>query len=126
LTAETTLAVYLFVAVRNASLDRIKHDRVVQRQLDGTDSFDTPPGMGATPALPDRHIEQQDVTAAVWRAVETLPERARAIMVLRWREQQDWNAIAAALGMTVTAAQVQHTRALKQLREWLPGYLRDA
>jgi RNA polymerase sigma-70 factor (ECF subfamily) len=121
----TKLAVYLFVLVRNASLDRVKHESVARRQLEQMPALDAPPGMGKAPALPDHNIEQDNVAAAIWRAIESLPERARAIMVLRWREQHDWDEIAEALGLTSAAVQMQHSRALKQLRERLPGYLRE-
>jgi RNA polymerase sigma-70 factor (ECF subfamily) len=125
LAPETRLAVYLFVSVRNASLDRLKHEAMAQRRLRQSVVADAPLGMGAAPERVDLHVEQDDVVATIWQAIESLSERARAIMVLRWREQREWAEIADALGMTLAAVQMQHSRALKQLRERLPEYLRE-
>jgi RNA polymerase sigma factor (sigma-70 family) len=118
---DTTLAVFLFVAVRNAALNHVKHDAIVERQL-GRVAADHAPGMGAPPAQADVALEQQELVEAVWRAVGALPERARLVITLRWRDQLDWPAVAAAMGTSLAAVQMQHSRALKMLRTQLPGY----
>jgi RNA polymerase sigma-70 factor (ECF subfamily) len=118
---ETRLGVYLLVAVRRAALDVVRHGATVRRLV--VSRGDEVPGMGSAPGLADAMAEHDEVIALVWRAIDALPERARLVMMLRWREQWDWPRVAEALGVSVAAAQMQHTRALKTLREQLPRYL---
>jgi RNA polymerase sigma factor (sigma-70 family) len=79
--------------------------------------------MGSEPEPIDVRVEHEEVLTLVWRAIDTLPERARLVMMLRWQEHWEWPQIAEALGVSVPAAQMQHARALKVLREQLPKYL---
>jgi RNA polymerase sigma-70 factor (ECF subfamily) len=122
LAPDTTLAVLLFVAVRNAALNTVKHDAVVERGLRLMASTETTPGMGMPPERADLMVEHEELIASVWRAIDGLRDPARAILTLRWREQLEWPAIAAALGMSLAAVQMQHSRALKALRLNLPQY----
>jgi RNA polymerase sigma-70 factor (ECF subfamily) len=123
LAVDTRLSVYLFVAVRHAALNHVKRDAMARRRLALASTNEIPPGMGRAPAGPDVDVEHAEVIAAVWRAIETLPERTQAILALRWREQRDWPEIALQLGMSQGAVQMQHSRALKVLRKRLASVL---
>jgi RNA polymerase sigma-70 factor (sigma-E family) len=64
--------------------------------------------------------EQYDgVAAALWDAVRGLPERQRAVVVLRYYEQLSERETADALGVTVGTVKSQASRALDTLRAHL-------
>jgi len=115
----TTIAAYLFGAVRNAARNVVAKRRFAERRGAEAMAGAEPPGMGSGGAAPGTAVEEEELRTIVWTAVAALPERARAILTLRWRMQLEWREIADALSMTVNAAQVQHTRALAQLRRRL-------
>jgi RNA polymerase sigma-70 factor (sigma-E family) len=56
------------------------------------------------------------VTAALWDAVRALPERQRAVVVLRYYEQLSERETADALGVTIGTVKSQASRALGTLR----------
>ena len=61
--------------------------------------------------------------AAVWDAVQTLPRKARAVVVLRYYEQLSEAETAEALGISVGTVKSQASRALAALRERAPQHL---
>jgi RNA polymerase sigma-70 factor (sigma-E family) len=63
--------------------------------------------------------EYDGVAAAVWAAVRELPERQRAVVVLRYYEQLSERETADALGVTVGTVKSQASRALDTLRTYL-------
>ena len=69
----------------------------------------------------DRYDE--GVGAAVWEVVQTLPRRARAVVVLRYYEQLSEAETADVLGITVGTVKSQTSRALAALRERTPAAL---
>jgi RNA polymerase sigma-70 factor (sigma-E family) len=77
--------------------------------------------------VPDRtpvHDTYDDgVAAAVWDVVQTLPRRARAVVVLRYYEQLTEAETADVLGISVGTVKSQTSRALAALRERTPADL---
>ena len=65
--------------------------------------------------------EYDGVRAALWEAVRALPERQRAVVVLRYYEQLSERETAEALGVSVGTVKSQASRALDTLR----GHLGD-
>jgi len=59
----------------------------------------------------------EGVGAAVWAIVQTLPRRARAVVVLRYYEQLSEAETAEVLGISVGTVKSQCSRALATLRE---------
>ena len=55
----------------------------------------------------------------VWSAVDRLPERQRAVLYLRFRADLSFDAVAATLGITASAARSHSTQALANLRRSL-------
>jgi RNA polymerase sigma-70 factor (ECF subfamily) len=121
LTIRTTIAAYLFGAVRNAARNALAKRYFAERRGTQAIAVHEPPGMSEPVPPTDAATEDAERRAMVWRAVAALPERARAIITLRWRMQLDWDEIADAIGMTANAVQVQHSRALARLRRDLPA-----
>jgi RNA polymerase sigma-70 factor (sigma-E family) len=67
------------------------------------------------------HDDYDDgVGAALWDVVQTLPRRARAVVVLRYYEQLSEAETAAVLGISVGTVKSQASRALATLRERTP------
>ncbi len=81
----------------------------------------------ATGDLPDddRVTDEYDEgqRAAVWAVVQTLPRKARAVVVLRYYEQLSEAETADALGISVGTVKSQASRALAALRERAPQHL---
>jgi RNA polymerase sigma-70 factor (sigma-E family) len=66
--------------------------------------------------VPTAGAEYDGVTDALWTAVRALPERQRAVVVLRYYEQLSEKEAADALGVTVGTVKSQASRALDTLR----------
>ncbi|MBM6675516.1 sigma-70 family RNA polymerase sigma factor [Olsenella uli] len=59
--------------------------------------------------------------AQIWKAVQRLPERYRAVIHLRYVEQLPADAIAAACGISESAVRTRLSRAMGKLRVYLGG-----
>lgn len=77
-----------------------------------------------TEAVPDRtpvhDAYDEGLSAAVWQVVQTLPRKARAVVVLRYYEQLTEAETAEVLGISVGTVKSQCSRALAALRERTP------
>ena len=72
---------------------------------------------------PHHDAYDDGVGAALWEVVETLPRKARAVVVLRYYEQLSEAETAAVLGISVGTVKSQTSRALATLRERAPQTL---
>jgi RNA polymerase sigma-70 factor (sigma-E family) len=81
----------------------------------------------ATEQLPEPapHVDQYDDgrSAALWELVQSLPKKARAVLVLRYYEQLSEAETAEVLGVSVGTVKSQTSRALATLRERTPAHL---
>lgn len=80
----------------------------------------------ATEMLPDREFRDEydeGIGAALWDVVQTLPKKARAVVVLRYYEQLTEAETADLLGISVGTVKSQCSRALAALRERVPAEL---
>ena len=73
----------------------------------------------STHEVPVRGEEYDGVGAALWSAVRALPERQRAVVVLRYYEQLSEKETADALGVSLGTVKSQASRALTTLRTHL-------
>ena len=73
----------------------------------------------------DPHHDSYDegLGAALWQVVQTLPPKARAVVVLRYYEQLSETETADVLGISVGTVKSQCSRALASLRERVPAEL---
>jgi len=81
----------------------------------------------STDEVPDRtpvhDSPDEGVGAVVWEVVQTLPRKARAVVVLRYYEQLTEAETADVLGISVGTVKSQSSRALATLRERTPAEL---
>jgi RNA polymerase sigma-70 factor (ECF subfamily) len=112
----------LYAAVRNLARDRLRHRAVEERPHP---YFESPHIGQAESLLIEEAEEADDLQAAVQRALEFLSERQRQIVVLRWRRQLTYEQIGAELGIAPGTASVHMQRAIAQLRQLLPRFLKS-
>jgi RNA polymerase sigma-70 factor (ECF subfamily) len=86
---------YLFVAVRNAALGRLRRDATMQRWRQRTISEDSAPSQEAADAL----VELADANADIERALAEMPARRRAVCALRWIDGLSYAQISERLGI---------------------------
>jgi RNA polymerase sigma-70 factor (sigma-E family) len=81
----------------------------------------------ATDELPegDPHSDAYDdgTSDELWQVVQSLPPKARAVVVLRYYEQMSEAETADALGISIGTVKSQCSRALSALRERVPAEL---
>jgi RNA polymerase sigma-70 factor (sigma-E family) len=80
----------------------------------------------ATEVIPESHhtdTYDEGQRGAVWEVVQTLPRKARAVVVLRYYEQLSEAETADALGISVGTVKSQASRALATLRQRAPEHL---
>jgi RNA polymerase sigma-70 factor (sigma-E family) len=79
---------------------------------------------GAPAGTPAGFAYDDGVGDAVWQIVQTLPRRARAVVVLRYYEQLTEAETAEVLGVAIGTVKSQTVRAMAALRERTPATLR--
>jgi RNA polymerase sigma-70 factor (sigma-E family) len=72
---------------------------------------------------PHHDVPDEGVGAALWEVVQTLPRKARAVVVLRYYEEMSEAETAAVLGISVGTVKSQTSRALTALRARAPQNL---
>lgn len=113
---------YLFAACRNEALDHVKHERVVERASDRAAREGLTPGHGQVAARPDDEAQASEFSEALRREVRELPERRRAVFVLRWRDRLSHAEIGHLLGVSTKCSETQFGRAMATLRERLAHF----
>jgi RNA polymerase sigma-70 factor, ECF subfamily len=108
----------LYAIVRNLARDRLRHRAVEDRphpQLDSSHLLDA--------ATVENTDDADEIEAAVQRALGSLSERQRQVVLLRWRRQLTYEEIGAELGIASGTASAHMQRAIAQLRQVLPRFL---
>lgn len=109
-----SLRAYLFGAVRNQCIKRIKH-RQVRRRWEREEKQKTPP-RGADP---EEGFRYRELRRAMQEGVAELPERRRQVYVLSRQHGLTYKEIAAAMDISPKTVESQMVKALKFLRERL-------
>jgi RNA polymerase sigma-70 factor, ECF subfamily len=109
---------YLLAAVRNRALN-LRKRQTVERDWEQHESAPDVRELHPRPARADQLLETAELEQQVRAALESLPERCRLVMHLRWREQLSYAEIADVMGISVKGVENQLSRGLKALREKL-------
>lgn len=113
---ETSLRAYLLRATRNRALNQIRHRRVAERVR--------PEALGPSAApSADRDLAEQELRAAIARAVGDLPERCREVFELSRVHGLKYAEIAQVLGISIKTVETQMGKAIRVLRERLSPWV---
>lgn len=121
---EAKFTTYLFTITRNLvfneSRRRKRRSEVSSNEREENSHFQTPDD---PTRQPDNELLQEELRAAVDKAISSLPEQQRMAVVLRRYEQMPYEEIAKVLGLSVSAVKSLLFRARTTLRDALSGYL---
>ncbi|MDQ1090342.1 RNA polymerase sigma-70 factor [Siphonobacter sp. SORGH_AS_1065] len=114
----TSLKSYLYRAVHNRCLNRIKHLSVQAEyqsyvQADGSDVYQSPV----------QELMASELDIQLQRAIERLPEQCRLIFMMSRFEELKYQEIADQLGLSIKTVENQIGKALRILRTELADYL---
>jgi RNA polymerase sigma-70 factor (ECF subfamily) len=109
---------YLLRAVRNAALNALRHRQAEDRWEAAYLLEELPPGMGIPAEDAEEHIVRRELSDALLRAIDRLPERRRQIILLRL-QQLSYSEIAQILEISPKTIEAQVTQAFATLRETL-------
>ena len=117
LSTPDNLVGYLYRAVRNRSLNQLRHRRMVaewQTRQGAEERVDAPAA--------DKETERAEIVAAVRQAVSTLSPRCREVFELSRDRGLTYPEIAASLGISIKTVETLMGRALKGVRERLASF----
>lgn len=114
---------WLSRVVVNQSIDRWRRNRRRQATFTPLVEGDHAPSLADDAPAPDRHVHGLEVRDRLARALESLPERQRAVVVLRHYQEMSLDEIAETLGMRLGTVKSSLHRALGRMRQGLQGEL---
>jgi RNA polymerase sigma-70 factor (ECF subfamily) len=119
-----SLRAYLYVAVRNRSLDAMKAARSAARTYAASQAAgeQSAVGMGEPARSPFEDAEHRELVAALRTAIGRLPERCRLVLTLRCESHLSYAEIAEQLEISVKAVERHRQRGLKRLAKSLRGF----
>lgn len=101
---------FLYITVRNASLNLIRHDKIVSHYLEQQD----PSPIEEFNII--HSMIRSEVLAELYDALETLPESCQRISRMGYLEGMKNNEIAQKLGISINTVKTQKQRGLQLLR----------
>ena len=110
---------YLFGAVHREILTMQRTTRRRAALIAMADDETRSRSIGHAPVSPDTALEQAELEARVWQAVDALPVRYRVATVLRWRRDMSYDEIAQVLEVSSDSARQLVSRAVRMIRERL-------
>jgi RNA polymerase sigma-70 factor (ECF subfamily) len=117
LSIETSIDSYMFRAVRNASLNKIKHQKVRQ-------DYSAEQVAILSSAEPSTHLTlKNELQKQINEAIESLPEQCRIIFKLSRFEELKYSEIAEHMNLSVKTVENQMGKALRIMRDKLKDYL---
>lgn len=121
------IAPYLYASVRNRSLNLLRDARTRQNwELAHSADLarDSMSGEQSASSM-IASLEQEELGEVLRRVLETLPEHRRTVVTMRWFGGLSHAEIAAAVGTSVNAVEIQLRRALKELAAKIPSHLHE-
>jgi RNA polymerase sigma-70 factor (ECF subfamily) len=111
---------YLFAAVRNRALN-LRKRQLVEHEWAADEAHPDVRRLHRAPPASDRALEERERDMALGAAMESLPERCRMVMRLRWEEQMSHAEIAEVMGISLKGVENQLARGLQRLRQRFLG-----
>jgi len=108
-----SLKSYLYSAVRNHAISHLRHALVERHWREGEVQGEAHHDLNDA----DRLLESEELVGAVQRVLESLPERCRLALTLRWQRQMSYAEVAEAMGISVKTVEIYVSRGLAALRE---------
>jgi RNA polymerase sigma-19 factor, ECF subfamily len=107
---------YLFAAVRNRALNMRKR-QLVERDWAHDEALPDVRELHRPPHAADRALDIGERDAQLRSAIESLPERCRMVMRLRWQEQMSHAEISTIMGISLKGVESQLARGIQALRQ---------
>lgn len=120
LAPDSSVAGYLMQAVRNRSLNHLRHLQVQQKSAVYVEALSEPTEYA------DADTQAGELQDAIRSAIDALPPRTREVFLMSRERNLRYSEIAEQLGVTVKAVEANMSRALRQLRERLSPFLPGA
>ena len=120
LAPDSSVAGYLMQAVRNRSLNHLRHLQVQQKSAVYVEALSEPTEYA------DADTQAGELQDAIRSAIDALPPRTREVFLMSRERDLRYSEIAEQLGVTVKAVEANMSRALRQLRERLSPFLPGA
>jgi RNA polymerase sigma-70 factor (ECF subfamily) len=114
---------YLYSVTRNESIDRVRRERLHARWMERAASEQYMEDATRPVSPIEEESAASELHAAIGAAIGMLPNRAREILMLRWRHQMTYTEIASALGIAPKTVEVHVSRAFRTLRPLLRKYV---
>lgn len=111
-----SIAQFLYTAVRNRSLDYLKHELVKENWRSRVVHYDNATSSILNAQTPESILEASERAAAIARALAELPLRRRQVCELRWKEGLSYAQIAIKLGISEKTVKNQLARGIEQVR----------
>ncbi len=108
---------YLFVAVKNGCLKRVRHLKVVQKYENSLSGF------GYIDDNPHHYMMLREVETCIEETLSAMPERTRDIFMLSRFEQKKHKEIAESLEISIKTVEAHLTKVLAALRKRLSHHL---
>ncbi len=125
----SSLSTWLYRIAHNAALMRLRRVRLDQVSVDDEEIFgeglETPRQLHDWCCLPERDFESSEARAELEWAIRELPEKLRAVFVMRELEGLSTEETAEALDVSLDVVKVRLHRARLQLRERLSSYFTE-
>ncbi len=107
----TSFRVYLYNAVRNASIDYLKHQDIEEQYVCSlTDTY--------REVVVEQDIQEEEIRRLLYKEIDRLPEKMRKIFLM-YMEGCKNEEIASILQISIETVKTQKKRAVKQIRSRL-------
>jgi len=115
-----TIKSYLYKAVRNQSLNYLKHRRIVEEWKQKEVSSSSPDVYPPT----ERMVDPEQIKKWMQQAIGQLPEKRRMVYELSRDHGLTYREIAKVMDISIKTVETQMARSLKHLRNRLREYLK--